>query len=375
MRSQKTLKEAITIKGVGLHTGKPVEVTIKPAPANTGIVFKRVDISSAKEVPANVQNVILPTSGGGRQTLLADGDTKVQTIEHLMATLCAFGIDNAFVDINSDELPALDGSALQYAKKIIASGKVEQHAPQRIFEVTEPVYLENGETSTVVLPSSDFRISYTLSYNNPALSDQFVSFVVNEDIFVKELAPARTFCLKEEAQALLAQGFGKGANPQNTLVFDNNLPVDNELRFSDEAARHKVVDLIGDLYLLGCPLRGHIITCRTGHKQNFELVKKLFAMKEKSGNKTPISRSPQEGVQPAPLSGGAVVEGTELNINQIMQIMPHRYPFLFIDRIIHIEPGKKAIGIKNISFNEEIFLGQFPGHPIFPGVFVQHAGN
>ncbi len=362
MRSQKTIKNDIAIKGVGLHTGKPVELKLKPAPPNTGIVFKRTDVSGSKGICAYVPNVVMPEHGGGRQTLLVEGDAKVQTVEHLMATLCAFEVDNVLIEVNGSELPALDGSALLYAEEIRKSGIQDQKVPQEIFKIKEPVYLENGSTSTVVLPSSDLRISYTLSYNNPALSDQYVTFVINKDTFLNELASARTFCLKEEAEALLSQGFGKGANPQNTLVFENNLPIENKLRFPDEAARHKVVDLIGDLYLLGCPLKGHIITNRTGHKQNFELVKKLYSLKEKTNNKENLRKQ-----------SGPIIEGRTLNINQIMEIMPHRYPFLFVDRVLDIEPGKKAIAIKNISFNEKIFLGHFPGHPIFPGVLIIEA--
>ncbi|MBU1862964.1 MAG: UDP-3-O-acyl-N-acetylglucosamine deacetylase [Candidatus Omnitrophica bacterium] len=357
MGKQKTLKSSFSIKGVGLHTGKAVTVTAEPAPPGSGIVFKYVDDAETHEVRATVDNIII----GGRQTALRCGAKQIQTIEHLMASLNAFGITNAIIKIDNSELPALDGSALSYAREIEDVGTQEQAAEQNVVEVTEPVYLETETTSTVVLPHPELRISYTLSYNHPALSDQFVTYTVDEKTFVNELAPARTFCLKEEADALLAQGYGKGANYQNTLVFDDNVPVDNTLRFPDEAARHKVVDLIGDLYLLGCPLKGHIITCRTGHVQNVELVKRLSALKKKA-----TRADNKEGVLD-------MINKRQFDINDIQKILPHRYPFLLIDRVISLEPGKRIIAIKNVTINEPFFQGHFEGHPIMPGVLIIEA--
>ncbi len=361
MKKQKTLKKTISFKGVGLHTGNPVVVMVHPAPANSGIVFKRSDMPDSAEVPATVEYVLSDQEHAGRQTTLGNDKTIFQTIEHLMATFHAFGIDNARVEIDSAELPALDGNALPYVEEFRKVGIEEQDATKDILEVTEPVYLEKDGTSMVVFPSNELRISYTLSYKHPSLSDQFVSFCVDEDIFVKELAPARTFCLKEEADALLKMGYGKGASTQNTLVFDNNIPVENTLFFDDEAARHKVVDLIGDIYLLGCSLKGHIVTCRTGHAQNIELVKKLLPLKKKAQQK----------------KGAADMVGlrncTQMDIDQIMKVLPHRYPFLLIDRVVDLEPGKKIVAIKNVSINEPFFQGHFPGHPIMPGVLIVEA--
>ena len=360
--TQKTIKSAFTVKGAGLHTGKSVTVTVKPALPNTGICFKRIDSATGEAVRATITNLVAKPGLGGRQTVLVCGDKSVQTIEHLMSALNAFGIDNAIVEIEGDELPALDGSSLSYAEAIKKNGREDQKVAREYCEITEPVYLNSGATSMVVLPSKEFKISYTLSYNHESLSDQFISLTVDEDTYIKELAPARTFCLLEEAKALRDKGFGKGASYENTLVFDNNLPVNNKLRFSNEAVRHKVVDLIGDLYLLGRPLRGHVIAYRTGHTQNFELVKKLIALQQKQGASS----------QAAAQAEGAF-EVMQLDINDIMEFAPHRYPALFVDKVIELVPGKRAVAIKNVTINEPFFQGHFPGHPIMPGVLIVEA--
>ncbi len=345
---QRTLRQTVFLEGQGLHTGVRVKLAIHPAPENTAIHFCRVDLDPSLKVRAGVDNV---RSDEMRQTALVVGSGLVRTIEHLMAAFHGLGIDNALVEIDAEELPAMDGSSRDYVEAFLRTGLVEQAAERKWIEVKEPVFVDRGDQSLLILPSSQLVVSYTLSYRHKDLQDQFVSLTVVPEIFERDLAPARTFCLKEEAEYLLAQGFGKGANPKNTLVFENNLPVDNSLRFDDEACRHKIVDLLGDLFLAGGFIKGHVIAARSGHGLNLEFVRKLL-----------METQPQE-----------MPSSSTLNIHQIQKILPHRYPFLFVDRIENFEPGKKATGFKQVTINDYFFQGHFPGHPGMPGVLIIEA--
>lgn len=360
---QKTLAGEITLSGVGLHTGKDVTVTLKPADEDTGIRFRRTDLLSDNDIRVGIDNVVLADGHSGRQTTIGHGKAIVQTVEHLLASLHVLGITNIIIEVNSAELPALDGSAIEYVNAIKKTGVAKQNKEQSVFSVSEPLSIDFNGNTTTILPADALRITYTLNYNNPALSEQNVTFEVTPEIFTKELAPARTFCLKEEAEALLAAGYGKGANYQNTLVFEDNAPIENTLRFDDEAARHKVIDLIGDLYLLGQPVKGHIITAKTGHAQNFELVKKIYESKEKTMTEKNAKT----------IKDSLDFDNLDFDINKIMAFMPHRYPFLLVDRVIELDPGKRIVAIKNVTITEPFFQGHFPGHPIMPGVLIVEA--
>jgi len=359
MELQRTIKKKVSLHGKGLHTGKKVEMSFNPAPVNTGIVFIRTDLPASPQVKVHVDS-LLPPVKSIRRTSIGEDNIEIHTIEHVMAVLSGLNIDNLYIELDGDEVPGFDGSGEVFLESILRAGIKEQESERRYFSLKEPIFAEEREAMIAILPSSEFRISYTLSYNHPMLRAQFLDVVINPDEFRLQIASARTFCLEEEAEELRRQGLGRGADYDNTLVVGKRGIIKNRLRYEDEFVRHKILDLIGDLYLLGVAIKGHIFAVRSGHSLNLKLLKRIQQQKE---------RYSLGGVgtlyQP--------VEGGELDVTTIMKILPHRYPFLLVDRIIQMEKGKHAVGIKNVSINDYFFKGHFPGRPIMPGVLIIEA--
>ena len=351
IESQQTLQSEVTISGKGLMLGEPVELKIKPSPPDSGIVFQRIDQSGSSEVKVCPKNwvEILP-----RCTSLQHGDTTVSSVEHLLSALAGLRIDNAKVELNAQEPPGLDGSALKYVTKIQEAGLKQLDMPRRFIEVSEPFAISDGNKQLIFLPSDTFEV--TFAYDHPNTESQFATWDMAADTYINEIAPARSFCFEDEIEALQSLGIGKGASYENVVVVKADGQTSSELRFQDEFVRHKTLDLIGDLYLAGYLPRAKVIAMRTGHTFHAQFVQ---AMAEK-------------GILDFVDAKNGKADQT-VEAKDIYRILPHRHPMCLIDRVIEFENGKRAVGIKNLTYNEPIFEGHFPAQPVMPGVLQVEA--
>ncbi|MEX1025085.1 MAG: UDP-3-O-acyl-N-acetylglucosamine deacetylase [Planctomycetota bacterium] len=350
IRQQRTLRSPVELAGAGLHSGENVKCRILPAPQGTGVEFVRTDVADAQPIPANIRYYEMKD----RRTRLRNGASEVDTVEHLLAVCSGMQVDNLRVELSGSEMPGMDGSGRELVELFRQAGIVEQRAEARAFRLEAPIYVRDGSATLVALPAEQpgLTLQYIASFNDPEVEGGSYQVFVTPETFESEIASARTFCLASEVEFLRAAGLGKGATRENTLVLGDP---ETRLRMPDEPVRHKLLDLIGDLHLLGADLEAHIIATRSGHKTNADLVRRLA----------------DEMVRQE--TGGLIQRETGMDVREVMRMLPHRYPFLLIDRVVEVEGYQRAVAVKNVSINEPFFQGHFPGRPLMPGVLQLEA--
>ena len=378
---QRTIKGPATIKGVGLHTGQAVSLTFQPAPVNHGYKFQRTDLEDAPVISADVARV----SSTKRGTAIQSGDATIYTVEHALSALMGLSIDNVLIELDGPEVPIMDGSAKDFVEELLKAGIKEQDQDREYFEITEPICYRDEETGTelLALPSDHFQITALIDFNSPVLGHQYAS-LESLDAYEKEIAPCRTFVFLHELEYLLDEDLIKGGDLDNAIVIVDRLMQQEELdalaqrlnkpsvkvehegilntielHFENEAARHKLLDIVGDLALIGKPVKGRIVATKPGHTANIEFAKLL---KKHYQEIRKLKGKPKYDPNEEPIR----------NVVDIQKLLPHRYPFLLVDKIIELSENH-VVGIKNITFNESFFQGHFPNNPVFPGVLQMEA--
>jgi len=365
---QKTLDRPASFAGVGLHSGNRVTMTFLPSAPNSGIRFRRLDLEGKPEIEARVENVI----ENNRSTTLGKGNTRVHTVEHVLAAFAGYGISNAIVELDANEPPIADGSARQYCEMIRTAGIMQQEERRESYSLSAPIQLQMGETLMTLFPSEGFKISCT-SADKQGRFTQFYEVELSQQTWERELADARTFCFYEEIEYLIKNGLIKGGSLENAVVIRDDAVLTTEpLRYPEEFVRHKMLDIVGDLSLLGQPLQGHLTAVKPSHAANCELVRRIQAQMRRPLMAAQAFAPPPAQPENKVASVDEPSDRDGMDIGGIMRLLPHRYPFLMVDRVTKIE-GNHITAIKNVSVNEPYFQGHFPGHPIMPGVLQLEA--
>ena len=340
---RQTIAAPASVSGIGVHLGQPVTLRFEPAPPGAGVVFVRGDRAGAAPVPAHAS----AAQFADRRTQLGSGDEAFHTVEHVLAVVAALQVDDLRIVMDAAEPPIGDGSAAPFVAALREAGIVEHGGPARYLTVTTPVRVTDGESVYEATPAGRLELDVSINFPHALIGEQALSLAVSPESFTRELAEARTFGFVHEVEALRAAGLIQGASTANAVVLDAAGLVETTLRWPDEFVRHKALDCVGDLALAGARVRGRIRAHRPSHKGTLLFVRELL-------------RTAKE-------------ETMVLNIEEIMKVLPHRYPFLLVDRILELEPGKRVVGMKNVTINEPFFQGHFPGHPIMPGVLIVEA--
>jgi UDP-3-O-[3-hydroxymyristoyl] N-acetylglucosamine deacetylase / 3-hydroxyacyl-[acyl-carrier-protein] dehydratase len=358
---QRTILREVSLSGNALHTGEPVTLTIKPAPVGSGIVFRRIDLAGQPEVKPRVDQVVDLV----RATTIQSGHAKIATVEHVLSALNGCGIDNVLVEMNASEPPILDGSAKPFVNQILEAEPVEQEAEREFFVLDQPVSVTRNNSSLIALPADALKISCT-SADDRGIHTQHLSLTIDPDVYITQIAAARTFTVYEDIEELIKLGKIKGGSLDCAIVIKGDKIISKEpLRFRDEFVRHKILDIIGDLMLLGVPLKAHIIATRPGHAINAELTKALYVRMEelRNGPKKKTAARPKQ----------VLATETSLDIRRLLDTVPHRYPFVMIDRVVEFVGEDELVAIKNVTINEPYFAGHYPGNPVMPGVLQLEA--
>jgi UDP-3-O-[3-hydroxymyristoyl] N-acetylglucosamine deacetylase/3-hydroxyacyl-[acyl-carrier-protein] dehydratase len=358
---QRTIRKERAIQGKSLHTGEEVTLAIKPASLNTGFLFRRTDLYGKPEIKPAAENI----SDLVRSTTITNGNAKVHTIEHVLSALVGCGIDNAEIELNASEPPIMDGSSRPFVNLIMEAEPMDQEEERQFIEITEPVSVTSGNRSIIALPHDGFRVTCT-SADDRGIHTQHLSIDIDPESYVAQIAPARTFTIYEEIEELLKIGKIQGGSLDSAIVIKGDKVLSKEpLRFEDEFVRHKILDIVGDFSLLGKRLKAHIIAVRPGHSLNSQLVAKIIETAAGKKGKASVGKTPRKSY--------VLPDETELDIRRVLDVLPHRFPFVLIDRVISMEGETSLTALKNVSVNEPFFPGHFPGHPVMPGVLQLEA--
>ena len=344
MTARRTIGRVAEFEGTGLHKGVACRLRFVPAKGGHGLAFRRVDLPDAPVIPAHVSQAVLTE----RRTQLGEDPVSVHTVEHVLAAVAGLGIDDLLIELDGPEPPIADGSALPFLSVLSEAGTVDSGGEVRYLDLKHSVRIQDGDSTYEAHPAPSLSLDVTIQFPHPLIDRQHGTWTVTGDTFATELAPARTFGFVHEVEMLRARGLIQGATTDNAIVLDADGVVGTTLRWADEFVRHKTMDCVGDLALAGARVRARVIANKPSHRGTILLVREM-------------------------LRAAAAKETTVYGIEDILKVIPHRYPFLLVDRILEMEAGKRIVGLKNVTINEPFFQGHFPGHPIMPGVLIVEA--